>query len=238
MGRLKNIGSTFSRYQTSKGFGVHSPFAFSFILNVLDEKYGYYSYDSLQLLRTTVTSRTRYEQGYKPRVIPLSEAAAMFRVANYYNPSVFLSIGGSYGVAVASLLMVSRRSRVVLYDTAIKENVTAQEILANYGSRISDTATLQGAIDSYDSIAGEENRFVVINNIADSDVDVANRLVDNLVKQQGVLVLRNIGTSRVAAALWKRCKEGMKYGMTFSNGKMAFVILNPKLPRQDFSIWL
>ena len=27
-------------------------------------------------------------------------------------------------------------------------------------------------------------------------------------------------------------------GMTFTNEKMAVIILSPKLPRQDFAIWL
>ena len=39
-------------------------------------------------------------------------------------------------------------------------------------------------------------------------------------------------------ALWQRCKEQMSYGMTFTNEKMAVIILSPKLPRQDFAIWL
>jgi len=32
------------RLRTAKGFGVHSPFAFNFITNVLFEKYSYYAY--------------------------------------------------------------------------------------------------------------------------------------------------------------------------------------------------
>ena len=37
-----------SRWHRSRGFGVHSPFAFSFILDVLRERrYAYYAYDSI-----------------------------------------------------------------------------------------------------------------------------------------------------------------------------------------------
>ena len=109
MGKLKHIGSALSRYQTGKGFGVHSPFAFGFITDVLDEKYGYYSYERLQQMRLSVVERTRVLQGYKPRVISISEAAALFRVANHYNPALFLSIGSSYGVAVTTLPLPTMR---------------------------------------------------------------------------------------------------------------------------------
>lgn len=38
----------FRRWKCSRGFGVHSPFAYSFIVDVLRERrYGYYAYDLL-----------------------------------------------------------------------------------------------------------------------------------------------------------------------------------------------
>ena len=39
----------FLRYR--KGFGVHSPFAFSFITKVIDERCPYYCYDEIELVR-------------------------------------------------------------------------------------------------------------------------------------------------------------------------------------------
>lgn len=242
MGKLKRLGSALSRMHTAKGFGVHSPFAFNFIKNVLDEEYGYYCYDHLQQLRLAVTERTQAVQGYKPRVISISEAAALFRVANYYNPPLFLSIGTSYGVAAASLLTVSRRSRAVIYDPAVTDNNAACELLAGYKGRITDHDKLQDAIAEYEKLLAAEGptacRFVAINNLADSDAPAATALIDSMVQKEGVLVLRNICSSRPMTALWQRCKEQMAYGMTFTNEKMAVIILNPKLPRQDFAIWL
>ncbi len=237
MGKLKNISSALSRYQASKGFGIHSPFAFNFILNVLDEKYGYYAYEYLQHLRTKVIERTRSEHGYTPRVISLSEAAAIFRIANHYNPPLFLSIGSSYGVAVASLLSVSRRSRIIIYETI--DNSTAREVLAEYADRIDNADSLQEAIDKYNTERRDaDNCFVTINNVSDNDVQAVEDLIDKLVTECGILIIRNTGTSRTMKRLWEHCKGCMKYGMSFSNGKMVVAILNPKLPRQDFGIWL
>ena len=34
-----------------KGFGVHSPFAFSFITKVIDERCGYYCYQDIELIK-------------------------------------------------------------------------------------------------------------------------------------------------------------------------------------------
>lgn len=239
MGKLKNIGNALSRYQASKGFGVHSPFAFKFILNVLDEKYEYYAYDKLQQLRINVIERTRKENGYKPRVISISEAAAIFRVANYYNPQLFLSIGSSYGVAAASMLAVSKRSRMFLYDdNSAQNNAAACEILSGYGDRIVQGEDLQNTISGYITALGDNDMFVTVNNIADHDTATATALLDTAVSRRGVLIMRNIDSSRNMARLWQHCKQAMTYGMTFGNGKTAVMVLNPKLPRQDFEIWL
>lgn len=239
MGKLKNIGNALSRYQASKGFGVHSPFAFKFILNVLDEKYEYYAYDKLQQLRINVIERTRKENGYKPRVISISEAAAIFRVANYYNPQLFLSIGSSYGVAAASMLAVSKRSRMFLYDdNSAQNNAAACEILSGYGDRIVQGEDLQNTISGYITALGDNDMFVTVNNIADHDTATATALIDTAVSRRGVLIMRNIDSSRNMARLWQHCKQAMTYGMTFGNGKTAVMVLNPKLPRQDFEIWL
>ena len=239
MGKLKNIGNALSRYQASKGFGVHSPFAFKFILNVLDEKYEYYAYDKLQQLRINVIERTRRENGYKPRVISISEAAAIFRIANYYNPQLFLSIGSSYGVAAASMLAVSKRSRMFLYDdNSAQNNAAAREILSGYGDRIVQGEDLQNTISGYITALGDNDMFVTVNNIADHDTATATALIDTAVSRRGVLIMRNIDSSRNMARLWQHCKQAMTYGMTFGNGKTAVMVLNPKLPRQDFEIWL
>ena len=239
MGKLKNIGTALSRYQASKGFGVHSPFAFKFILNVLDEKYEYYAYDKLQQLRINVVERTRRENGYKPRVISISEAAAIFRVANYYNPQLFLSIGSSYGVAAASMLAVSKRSRMFLYDdNSAQNNAAALEILSGYGDRIVQGEDLQNTISGYITTLGDNDMFVTVNNIADHDTATATALLDTAVSRRGVLIMRNIDSSRNMSRLWQHCKQAMTYGMTFGNGKTAVIVLNPKLPRQDFEIWL
>ena len=239
MGKLKNIGNALSRYQASKGFGVHSPFAFKFILNVLDEKYEYYAYNKLQQLRINVVERTRRENGYKPRVISISEAAAIFRVANYYNPQLFLSIGSSYGVAAASMLAVSKRSRMFLYDdNSAQNNAAAREILSGYGDRIVQGEDLQNTISGYITALGDNDMFVTVNNIADHDTATATALIDTAVSRRGVLIMRNIDSSRNMARLWQHCKQAMTYGMTFGNGKTAVMVLNPKLPRQDFEIWL
>ena len=226
------------RFRHRRGYGVHSPFAFSFIKGVVFERTAYYGYAPLREQEKEMARR----EGRGVLAEGLRVRRLLFRVANYYNPPLFLSIGTSYGVAAASLLTVSRRSRAVIYDPAVTDNNAACELLAGYKGRITDHDKLQDAIAEYEKLLAAEGpaacRFVAINNLADSDAPAATALIDSMAQKEGVLVLRNICSSRTMTALWQRCKEQMAYGMTFTNEKMAVIILNPKLPRQDFAIWL
>ena len=97
---------------------------------------------------------------------------------------------------------------------------------------------LQNTISGYITALGDNDMFVTVNNIADHDTATATALIDTAVSRRGVLIMRNIDSSRNMARLWQHCKQAMTYGMTFGNGKTAVMVLNPKLPRQDFEIWL
>ena len=43
-----NLFERFRRFLTSRGFGVHSPFAFRFITEIVGERYAYYGYDDIE----------------------------------------------------------------------------------------------------------------------------------------------------------------------------------------------
>lgn len=61
MGFLKSLGQPYLRWRHSKGFGVHSPFAYNLVMNVVSPgKYGYYGYDEIEaVFPDRMTARER-----------------------------------------------------------------------------------------------------------------------------------------------------------------------------------
>lgn len=72
--------TSLNRYRRSRGFGVHSPFAFYFIKRVIKETCRYYSYDII-------------DREAKLNHVSRSEARLLFRVANHFNPGSMLVSG-------------------------------------------------------------------------------------------------------------------------------------------------
>lgn len=237
MGRIKQYRTALARYKHSKGFGIHSPFAFYFVCAVLRERCPYYSYLMLEQLRALVIDRLRQHVRH-PRVISLSTAKMLFRVTNYFNPKQILQIGTSYGVSSASMLAVSSSSELTLCEPKLGEYPVTHSVLAIFGKRISFHADLAKAISIYQSSLGQSNPFVLVNSLTDSNqLNDVLPFIDSVIAQESVVILRNLSRSQLMRQLWNECKTMPTHGMTFSNEKIAIVIADPKLPRQDFSIW-
>ena len=71
----------FLRYR--KGFGVHSPFAYSFITKVIDERCGYYCYQDIELIRRQLIHKGNKLAG---KDIKHTHGELLFRTVNYFKP--------------------------------------------------------------------------------------------------------------------------------------------------------
>ena len=52
-----------------------------------------------------------------------------------------------------------------------------------------------------------------------------------------MIVLRNLSRNDLMKQLWLNAKAEATYGQIFTNEKLAVVIANPKLQREDFLLW-
>lgn len=82
------------------GYGVHSPFAFRFITDVVYERLPFYAYDTLRTLLPFM-HRWRKRMGWE----------LFFRIANYQQPSV-MAIDDREEMAVAYLHAGCRKAKV------------------------------------------------------------------------------------------------------------------------------
>jgi len=119
-----------------KGHGVHSPFVFEFITNVLNDDRRYYCYNSIEHLRqqslldTTVIhiedlgagSRVHAFQERKISDIAASSlkskkfAQLLFRIAYFYKTKTILELGTSLGITTAYLASANSNNKVITME--------------------------------------------------------------------------------------------------------------------------
>lgn len=233
MSRISHLFSSLGRLRRSRGFGVHSPFAFRFVLNVMCQKHGYYAYNAIDHLHVYATRLARHKP-WRSRVMPLSEAKALFRIVNYYNPSHLLHLGSTAGFSVAVTALPSSKSRHLLYVPRAE----CTDMLTSCADRVDKERNMAAVAKHYTQIIAEssEKPFVTID-LKEAEPQ-AEAVVRHAVDSGGVIVFCNTAKGSESLRLSDMCRQYARRGMWFGNHHMGVMVANPKLPRQDFMLWL
>ena len=226
----------FKLYRHSRGFGIHSPFAFSFVCNVLCERLPYYAYDYLRDVRQVVLESA--PRG-RHRVISLKSAKLLFRITNRFAPRQLLQVGANYGVSAASMMSVSAQSRMWLYEPHLEKCPEVAQVLEPFLDYTDCYNELPAALADYAAAtrgSGSEP-YVLVNSIGGDD-DSAKLLayLKKVFDGSGVVILRNLVRDSGMSSLWQQCRSALTHGHTYTNGKTAVIVATPKLPLQHFEL--
>ena len=236
MKRFRHYYTVFNRMKRSRGFGIHSPFAFNFILRVLKEKNHYYAYTDIKRRRKNAYAMTGKLDKDHPKVISSRNAKLLFRIACYFTPDHILQIGVSYGVSTSAMLDVSSMSRVTIDTCDNPFTDIYAEITTNYRDRINVVNDTPKAIDHYLSISEGKRPFVLINRFRQGDLPTIKDLMTIVLDREGVVILRNIAKDDEMARLWRSFQPDMNHGMSFSNDYTVVLVGLRHLQLQHFNI--
>ena len=100
--KIKRYYTALDRYRRSKGYGIHSPFAFRFVLKVLRERSGYYAYQTIRDGRNLALVRMVEEGISSRKVLSNKNARLIFRVVNFFNPSANPTTPSLHKIPVSS----------------------------------------------------------------------------------------------------------------------------------------
>jgi hypothetical protein len=123
------------------GYGVHSPFAYELLLNVVEERTPYYYYVYLSTLRRMLLSSDKLVEfggvSYSVRRLfrrvgmSRSESEFFFRISHRCKPRVILSIGSSCGLIPLSLTGYSAGISCVILEESASLSTFVQDFLTD-----------------------------------------------------------------------------------------------------------
>lgn len=119
-----------------KGHGIHSPFVFDFIENVLNDKRTFYAYERIENLRGllkneseilevedfgagSVISKTKMrsiKEIAKSALKPVKFGQLFFRMVDNYQPKNILELGSSLGITTSYLALANQSARVTTME--------------------------------------------------------------------------------------------------------------------------
>ena len=232
---IKRYCTALNRIRKSKGFGIHSPFAFRFVLKVLKERLPYYAYTEIDYKRADVIELLTEAHKKKNGVLSAKDAKMIFRIVNFFNPGKIMQIGTNYGISTASALLPSVHSK--LWICGISEaqfDIFAKET-AEFANRINKYTRIYQCLDEY--LQAEEKPFLISNTATENELSFLVENVDKFTTRHSKIIVNRMTRQVETDTIWRTIKDRLTYGMTFSNGKFGVIVSNPKLPRKDFSLW-
>lgn len=200
-----------ARWRRSRGFGVHSPFAYSFITKVLREKDAeYYAYAEIAAFCPRAR-RAGFNEIFAGRDMSVPEAHMLFRVLCHFNPAEIIEIGHGHEVTNVILERAVPRAKVTTWHPE------------------TPMASAQGS-----------DTFVLINQIGNADLEHVERLLETLLATgtNTVVTVRNIATLKSNMSLWRRLTETPDFGMCFYDNYTGIYVGRRTLPRQNYEIIL
>lgn len=157
----------------SKGHGTHSPFIFSFITKVLNDKTAYAGYNKVELLRkqllenhTVLTiedfgAGSTMDKSNQRTVSSIAKNAAkpkkfgqlLFRAVKYYQPRTILELGTSLGVTTSYLASANPAAIITTMEGAKEVAAVARANFAATG--LQNISIIEGNFD--DTLAAVVN---------------------------------------------------------------------------------
>ena len=242
-----------------KGHGIHSPFVFDFIKNVLNDRQNYSVYQSIEDLRkkmltdSTVLEVEDFGAGSSviktnKRVVsaiaasslkPKKYAQLLYRMIKYYQPATVLELGTSFGITSAYLASANAASKVFTCEgsaaiaSIAKQNFEALQLHNVKITKGDFGKTLSPLLSTLTEI---NFAFIDGNHRKEPTLDYFNQLL-KYATPATILVFDDIHWSAAMEEAWAAIKEHPAVTLTIDLFFISIVFLNPDINhKQHFTI--
>lgn len=207
---LKRILSYPSRLRRSRGFGVHSPFAYNFITKVLREKEAqYYAYAEIAAFCPRAR-KASFNEIFAGQDISIPEAHQLFRILVHFNSQHIMEVGHGHEVTNIILGRAVPHAKVYFWDHARTPQIPPGDDI---------------------------EPLMLINQIPNQAFDdLAEDIFNHMRRRDCIIVVRNLYHIKSSRRMWERLLEFKDFGMAFSDGYMGVFVARRSLPSQYYEI--
>lgn len=231
----RNIEHLYRWLRFRHGFGVHSPYAFSFINNVIEEKYQYYGYEDIINKISHVKIRPEFTREYSLKYYQL-----LFRISHFFKPDRIIIVGHQSGECMLYLKSTLVDVPCVLIDTCRKK-VEATQALVENELNISILETdLSNLLKTLERKIKESNQVDIFYFHHSIVLETKQKAIECCLErkpQKPVLfIIDYIGANAEAKECWNWLKEKQEVSITFDLMRLGIAIYYPKLKKQDYRL--
>lgn len=204
-----------------KGHGVHSPFVFDLINNVIEEKRSYYSYQEIQSF---------LDQNNTLKLSLKKEDLLSFRLVNYFGAHKILEIGAGNGVNTLCLAAPSSKIECLSIEADDTKRNNLGEIYKLFENRITLAKSFSDIPDQkFDCI------YLDLNNYNDLSEEQLMALVTNC-HEKSFIVIKGIRRNKKQNQLWKCLKSNERRTAELDLFNTGILFFDKQLYRWKYQI--
>lgn len=203
-----------------RGHGIHSPFLFSLITKVIEEKLPYYAYEDISIFLAEYPLKKRY--GAKP-------ARLFFRMVNYFDARNILEIGTGYGINTLYLTASSNAIECNAVEPKHEAYRVANSMCKKWGRNVQIHSELPILRKKQDCI------LIDLKDYPNSS-DMLFRYILPLCHEKTFIILKSIRTNRDSKALWRNLRANNDVTVTLDLFNLGIVFFDKKLYRYNYKI--
>lgn len=240
-----------------KGHGVHSPFVYAFIRNVLNDKRKFYAFEQIEKCRKDLLANNNVltvedfgagsgTKKSKQRSIleiagsslkPKKISQLLFRIANYFSASRILELGTSFGIttaymasanAAATVWTLEEASAVADVASSNFEKLGLKNINLTKGDFDETLGPVLDAIDKLDLV------FIDGNHRYEPTIRYFEQLLPKL-HEGSILIFDDIHCSKEMEDAWDQIRENASVTLTIDLFFIGLVFFRKEsIVKQDF----
>ena len=229
-----------------KGYGVHSPFVFDLITNVIEDKSAYYAYHDISLIRKQLTQNNTFIHCKGKRItvkkavqrdgISQKEGEFLFRLTNHYKPRSILAIGSSLGLTPLYLGKYDSTAHCITLESEPDFAEMATHLLSketNPSLQIRTGAYHESVSDAISQLKQIDCIFAD-KNVRISDLDVFFNHCLSFIHDHTFCVLAGIRSSSEKYRYWKQLSQHPQITVAVDLFQMGLLFFQPKLHRRVY----
>lgn len=186
------------------GHGLHSPFAYHLVTDVIEEGYPYYAYREVEDIRASLSRRVRRQ------CLPWKQGRMLFRLSLYLQPDNILEVGQGDGVTAQYLQRGCLKASFIYMD-----QVREQAIRSAMGDYPCALAVF------YPSLTADE--------LTRSAVVAADRL-----ERRGAMVVLGIHDSRDKHQVWQQLAGNPRVSLAIEAFGCGWLFYREDIPSQAY----
>lgn len=175
--------------QHHKGHGIHSPFAYSFIRDVIEEKIPYYGYADIYYLLS---------EEFPDWVCDTKTQKLLFKTVNYFKVQNLLILGAGNGVNTFYLTAPSSKIKCMGVETDVSNNNLARDLYSKWKRDIEQST------DPFPTLSYAPDCIYVNLNNYKVDPETLIIYILSLVSSHSLVIIEGIRTNYRTQMLWKR----------------------------------